>query len=86
MATVIKAGRTDDVQRKVKTSLTPRSVCVICVTQHNLNPGHPVCPVQTRLGHSRPPEKQLLLEGFTNCQATTRSSLTCNENLISSFG
>lgn len=39
MAMVIKAGRTDDVQRKVKTSQTPSSVCVLCVTQHNLNPG-----------------------------------------------
>lgn len=58
MVTAIKAGRTDDVQRKLKTLQTPRSVCVLCVTKQNLNPGYPACPVQTKVGHCRPPEKK----------------------------
>lgn len=86
MATAIKAGRTDDVQRKLKTLQTPGSVCVLCVTKQNLNPGYPACPVQTKVGHGRPPEKPLFPEGFTNCQATTRSTLVCNKSSINSFG
>lgn len=38
MATAIKAGRTDDVQGKLKTLQTPRSVCVLCVTKPESEP------------------------------------------------
>lgn len=62
MATAIKAGRTDDVQRKLKTLQTPRSVCVLYVTKQNLNPGYPACPVQTK-GRPRQATRETTVPG-----------------------
>lgn len=81
MATAIKAGQTDDVQRKRKTLQTLRSVCVT----HPPNPRTSSAFLPNKGRPRRPPEKPLLLEGFVSCEVTTRSALVCYKSSISSF-